>query len=65
MTVQQVKNRLSAIKAVKRDFEVAHSMEDELYIEVLRAIVAGVPNAQELAEAALESQAIDFARVTA
>jgi hypothetical protein len=65
MTVQQVKNRVSAIEAVKRDFEVAHSMEDELYIEVLRAIVAGVPDIQELAEAALESQAIDFVRVTA
>jgi hypothetical protein len=65
MTVQQVKNRVCAIEAVKRDFEVAHSMEDELYIEVLRAIVAGVPDTQELAEAALESQTIDFDRVTA
>jgi hypothetical protein len=44
------------------DPELAHCLESELYIEVLRAIAQGAPNAQELATEALKAKEIKFPR---
>ncbi|KQO89455.1 hypothetical protein [Methylorubrum sp. SL192] len=44
------------------DDEIAHMAEDWLHREVLRAVVAGHPDAQAIAAAALESRAVKFTR---
>lgn len=49
-------------KAMGWDDELAHSMEDALWEDVLRAIADGAPNAAELAKAALATKELDFAR---
>ncbi|GBU19237.1 MULTISPECIES: hypothetical protein [unclassified Methylobacterium] len=42
--------------------EIAHMAEDWLHREALRAVVAGHPDAQAIAAAALESRAVKFTR---
>lgn len=44
------------------DDEYAHILEDQLYLAVLGAIAGGAANARELAEEALKTQALNFAR---
>lgn len=46
--------------AAEGDDEVAHSRQDRLFVEVLRAIALGAPGAVELARAALTSTEIEF-----
>ena len=48
----------------KKDYEAAHSLEDDLFIEVLKTIALGFENieAYELADEALKSLDIDFPR---
>lgn len=63
MTVDDIRKRLSEIEAEKDDDEVAHSMEDCLYIEVLAAIAAGTcDNPQAAAAEALKAGEIKFHR---
>lgn len=62
MTVDDVIQRVAEIEARKSDDEMAHSEEDRLRKDVLEAIAEGAENARELAAAALETGAIDFAR---
>ncbi len=63
MEVEDVKQKVAEIQALAvRDEEEAHVAESELYQEVLRAIAAGAPNAQALAEEALKATLIDFSR---
>ncbi len=62
MTIEDVKKRIAAIREVKGDYEKAHSREDELWCDVLRAISKGADNAQELAQEVLKSRRIQFAR---
>lgn len=64
-TLQDVKDDVEAIKhyaGKNRDPEAAHSMEDDMFVDVLRAIADGAPNAQEMAREALKSVALDFPR---
>lgn len=44
------------------DNEIAHEMEDDLYIDVLKEVVAGNPEAREMAKEALKTQTFDFMR---
>ena len=65
MTIEEIQKRLQAIKDVKDDYEKAHSREDELWRDVLRAISKGADNAPELAKEVLKSRRIQFARACA
>jgi hemerythrin-like domain-containing protein len=62
MKVQEVIDRVKAIQAKADDPEVAHSKEDALYLDVLRAIANGAKNSKELAKEALKTESIDFSR---
>lgn len=62
MTVNEIRARVEAIRALAWDDEAAHGREDELRADVLRAIAEGAPDAAALAAAALETGAIEFAR---
>lgn len=54
MNIEMINQRLAEIKAVGRDVEVAHNLEDDLAFEVLRAIAEGASNPAELARQALK-----------
>lgn len=62
MNIDQIRNRVRHIDNLRRDNEAAHSEEDTLYTDVLEAIADGSPNAAALAEEALRTKNIDFAR---
>lgn len=64
MTLDEARRRLDDIReaAYEMDDEAAHSVEDALRRDVLRAIANGSPAAAELARIALESESLDFAR---
>lgn len=62
LTPAMVLARVDEIRDQRHDDEAAHSLEDDLWGEVLREIAAGADNAAELAAAALKSNDIDFAR---
>ena len=63
MTSQDVLDRLREITAMAGDDEVAHSAEDRLHQDVLKAIADGSAESPEnLARLALETRKIDFAR---
>lgn len=65
--VQEVKDRVRQIqkKSDDEDFEVAHIMEDQLYLDVLQAIADGkVNDPSKVAATALLSRNIQFARYT-
>lgn len=63
MRVSDVKFQVEQIKAIAgRDDEAAHSMEDELFIDVLKAIAKGSRQAKALAREALKSKALQFPR---
>ena len=62
LTLEEVKSRVRKISAVQKDYETAHSYEDELYCDVLRHHArAGC----ELAKAALKTQELTFPRYCA
>jgi hypothetical protein len=66
MTIKDVQDLVADIERNKRDPEMAHGFEDDLYRLVLEEIAYGLTqNPQELAEAALEAQDIDFPRWSA
>lgn len=63
MTPKEVRDRVDFIRGIAGDDEAAHVTEDELYADVLRAIAAGrCRKAAELAQEALKTQDIEFAR---
>lgn len=62
LTVEDVARRLAEIHAAQDDPEMAHSMEDRLYRDVLAAVAAGTEDAPMLAAAALRSHTLDFDR---
>ena len=62
MKVEEVKARVESIENTKYDDEVAHSMEDALWQDVLEAIAKGSQDSQALAEEALKTTKIKFAR---
>ncbi len=62
ITPEGVRQLLSDIEKVGNDPEEAHSMEDTLFVLVLRSIADGSEDAQELAQLALKSLDFDFER---
>lgn len=62
LTVARVADRVEGIRAHAADDEFAHSEEDALYQDVLRAIADGAPHAQEMAAVALVARTIKFDR---
>jgi hypothetical protein len=62
MTVEDVRARLEAIRAVADDDEQAHGLQDSLLLDVLLAIRNGADEPAALASAAVEVYDIDFER---
>lgn len=64
MTINEARHRIKEIQrlADEGDSEAAHSREDRLHQDVLRAIVDGVDDAPEFAALALSTLSIDFER---
>jgi hypothetical protein len=66
MIVEEVKKRIELIKAkgeFEHDDEVAHSMEDQLWQDVLTAIAEGYcEDPKALAGEALRTVGLDFSR---
>lgn len=62
MTVDEINERVMRIREVSFDDEVAHNSEDGLHKDVLRAIAEMGGEAGALAEAALTTSEIHFAR---
>lgn len=63
--VEQIRaevDQIAADYAASRDYEAAHSSEDQLHRRVLRLIADGADDAAELAEEALRTTLIDFPR---
>jgi len=65
LTVEDVKNCVTLIEDAMQDYEIAHSMEDDLFIKVLTSIKNGACNPVELAAEALKTTVLDFERHTA
>lgn len=66
MTLGQIRQRLNRIasSALRGDYDAAHSEEDRLFVEVLRAVADGKAGPTE-ARAALRSKELIFVRRTA
>lgn len=64
MTLEEIAERVAQVKTVAgaRDFEHAHTLEDNLVDDVLTVIAAGASNAQELAQRTMEALRLDFPR---
>ena len=63
MTPESVRQRVADIAACKGDDEHAHSMEDDLYFDVLAHIAAGLcADPKACANEATKSKEIDFQR---
>ncbi|WP_353854764.1 hypothetical protein [Bacillus sp. Bos-x628] len=62
MTVDDVRERVDDIRHEADNDEGAHSMEDDLYIDVLEAIANGADNPEKLAAEALKTKEIEFYR---
>jgi hypothetical protein len=66
MTIEIIEKRLEKIRSLTRDYEAAHSEEDQLYIDVLAAIASGkCEDPAGCAAAALKAQEIEFPRFCA
>lgn len=63
MTPEAIQARLKIIEQHANDPEAAHGFEDDLYIDVLRAIATGkCKDPQACAKEALKAIDIDFTR---
>ncbi|MGM9908886.1 MAG: hypothetical protein ACI31O_03505 [Limosilactobacillus vaginalis] len=62
MKLTEVKDMVRNINDCKGDFEMAHEMEDDLYKDVLKEVVAGNPESKEMARIALQTREINFPR---
>ncbi len=62
MTPSMVRDRVEQIRLKAGDDEAAHSMEDSLRDDVLKAIAYGAPEPESLAYEALKTSEIEFAR---
>jgi hypothetical protein len=63
MNLIEIEVRVSKIASlVGQKDGVAHGLEDELYLDVLKAIAAGSPNPRKLAAAAIKSAELDIKR---
>ena len=62
MKVDEVIQRVEAVRMAAGDEEGAHLREDELWADVLVAIANGADDAMSLAQAALRTKAMAFQR---
>jgi len=62
MTIDEIRKRVAGIEEEAWDAEVAHSNEDDLYIDVLRFIAEGDTEVAPLAREALRVREITFPR---
>lgn len=62
MNVEGVRARAEVIRQLENADARCHQLEDELRREVLKAIAAGHPDAQRLAQEALLTDHIEFDR---
>lgn len=62
MKINEIRKRIKNISNISGDDEAAHSLEDRLRHDVLKAIADGAENAKELAIEALKTSEINFAR---
>lgn len=62
MTIAEIERRIAHIEAIRGDDESAHSAEDDLRADVLRAIANGAADAAAMAKLALTTERIEFAR---
>lgn len=65
MKLEEAKERVSDIRAIRRDDEVAHSREDSLYFDFVYAIADGTVSglsAAEIAKEIIKTREIDFCR---
>ncbi len=63
MTLDEIKKRIDEIKEIAGDGEVAHKLEDELYLDFIRYVAGG--NGEDLEEKATfvsSTQGIEFFR---
>ena len=62
MTLYEIIKRLQVIKTAGDDSEVAHELEDELYVDVLTDIASGGKQHERKAALVLESQDYSHSR---
>lgn len=66
MKIKDVTKAVKYLESIKRDFETAHALEDELYANVLRSIADGsAEDPAKMASEALKSDQVDFYRLFA
>lgn len=66
MNIEDVFRKLSEIADVVGDYEAAHSREDDLYYDLLKAIAAGeCDDPEACARVAISSKHLDFPRYCA
>lgn len=62
ITPTEARERVEMIRAIANDDEAAHGAEDQLRQDVLQAIAEGTRHSRALAEIALTTDEIRFAR---
>lgn len=63
MNLQDIQKRVQEIKDISGDDEVAHAMEDDLYVAFVKFVSEnGSPELSEMAKEVLKTENIDFAR---
>lgn len=66
LTVDDVKREVERIRGAVGDYEIAHSLEDQLREKVLQAIAVGnCQDPKQCAAVALETRDFDFVRYCA
>lgn len=66
ITPDWCRERVAEIREVMADYEMAHSLEDKLYAQILTAIARGeCDDPEECAHIALTTQGLDFPRYCA
>lgn len=60
--IDEIRARVDAIRSLTHDPEVAHSLEDDLYRDVLADIADGAAHPAVLATEALVAARVDFPR---
>ena len=66
MTLQEATQEVERIKGASGDYEVAHSLEDQLYMRFIEHVSrSGDEELAPIASKILETQLVDFERYTA
>jgi hypothetical protein len=62
ITIDSIRHRVVEISEIASDDEHAHSLEDDLWNDVLQAIADGAPDSADLATEALKTNQVKFHR---